>query len=96
MVHFEVLESKLVYRDPNSQWYVSALILLNTGEIYYVLTHITNDKKHEIFMSQYAANDLKEFLRRWIYLILPNERPDIFGITIGTVFVFIFYYFLIY
>ena len=93
MVHFEVLESKLVYRDPNSQWYVSAHILLDTGEIYYVLTHITNDKKHEIFMSQYADNDLKEFLRRWISLILPNERPAIFGITIGTVFVFIFYYF---
>ena len=68
MVHFEVLESKLVYRDPNSQWYVSAKILLETSEIYYVLTHISNDKKHEIIMSQYAANDLKEFLRRWIYL----------------------------
>ena len=93
MVHFEVLELKLVYRYPNSQWYVPAHILLDTGKIYYVLTHITNDKKHEIFMSQYAANDLKEFLRRWIYLISPNEGPPIFGITIGTVSVFIFYYF---
>ena len=96
MLHFEVLESKLVYRDPNSQWYVAAQILLDTGEIYYVLTHISNDKKYEIFMSQYTANDLKEFLRRWIYLILPNKWPLVFGIPIGTVLFSYFIIFLIY
>ena len=47
MVQFEVLESKLVYRDPNNRWYLSAQILLDTGEIYYVLTHSSNDREQK-------------------------------------------------
>ena len=59
MVQFEMLESKLVYRDPNNRWYLSGQILLDTGEIYYVLTDSSNDREQKIFMSQYAAEDLK-------------------------------------
>ena len=62
---FEVLESKLIYRDPNNCWYLLAMISLNTGEIYYVLTHNSNEREQKVFMSQYAAEDFQEFLQNW-------------------------------
>ena len=89
MVLFEVLESKLVYRDPNNRYYLSALILLDTGEIYYVLTHSSNDREQKIYMSQYAAEDLKEFLRHWREKILRNEPPTVIESTTGN---YIFFY----
>lgn len=59
---FEKLEKKLVHRDANNRWYLTTQILLTTGDVFYVLSHCTNEIRHEIFMSQSAANHLKEFL----------------------------------
>ena len=84
MVHFEVLQSKLVYRDQNNRWYLSAHIRLDTGKIYYVLTHTSNYRKQEIFMSQYAAEDIKEFLCHWRTILLRNEPPTFIESMNGT------------
>ena len=91
MVQFEVLESKLVYRDPHSRWHLSAQILLDTGEIYYVLTHSSNDREQQIYMSQYMAEDLKEFLRHWQEKILRHE-PPIESTTGNYIFFYHFYF----
>ena len=34
-----------------------------TGDFFYVLTHKQNESVHEIYMAQYAAEHLQEFLK---------------------------------
>ena len=91
MVQFEVLESKLVYREINNRWYLLAQILLDRGEIYYVLTHSSNDREQKLFMRIYEAEDFKEFLSNWREKLLRNELPAYIELSTGT-FVYLWYF----
>ena len=93
---FEVLESKLVYRDPNNRWYLSAQLLQDTGKIYYVLTHSSNEREQKVFMSQFAAEDLQEFLRHWPEQASRNGPPVSIEQATGTFLYFMFFFYLIY
>ena len=96
MLQFEVLESMLVYRDPNNRWYLSAQLLLDTGEIYYVLTHSSNEREQKVFMSQYLAKVLQEFLRHWPEHASRNDPPFSIKQATGTFLYFMFFFYLIY
>ena len=63
MPMFQLLEEKLVHCDEHNSWYLSAQCHMSKGDIFYVLTHEQNGSRQEIYMAQYAAESLQEFLK---------------------------------
>ena len=63
MAMFQFLTKSLVHCDENNSWYISVKCHQATGDFFYVLTHEQNESVHEIYMAQYAAEHLQEFLK---------------------------------
>ena len=58
--------------------------------------HSSNEREQKVFMSQFAAEDLQEFLRHWMEQASRYGPPVSIEQATGTFLYFMFFFYLIY